>query len=251
MATDEAILQAVQARLVPPTLRFYGWQPACLSLGQAQAIADVNLAACAALGVDVVRRSTGGRAILHTDELTYSLAAPENDLRVAGDIVTSYRKLSEGLVEGLRRLGIFSVQSEPHPQPENTSRSEISPVCFQAPSHYEITVGGKKLVGSAQMRKGGVLLQHGAIPLGGDIARICQLLTIQPDPDSVRQRATTIEQALSSQVSFDQAAAAFAQGFAHALKIELVQGTLTSQEQSLAQELRREKYGRDEWNKRL
>src|SRR5512147_2962821 len=96
MAIDEAISRAVQANRVPPTLRFFGWQPACLSLGQAQPGGDVDLAACRAAGVDVVRRPTGGRAILHTDELTYSAIAPEREPRVAGTIVESYKRLSAG-----------------------------------------------------------------------------------------------------------------------------------------------------------
>jgi lipoate-protein ligase A len=247
MAVDEAILRAVQARLVPPTLRLYGWTPPCLSLGQAQPWREVNYDACIALGVDVVRRSTGGRAILHTDELTYSLAAPENDPRVAGDIVTSYRKLSAGLLEGLHILGVPGIESNL----QTLSSHSISPVCFEAPSHYEITVNGKKLVGSAQMRKGGVLLQHGAIPLTGDIARVCQLLSDAPDPARVRARATTIEAVLEKPVSFEQAVAAIAQGFCDALGVEFVPGELFPQEQTWAAELRRDKYGHDTWTQRL
>ena len=99
MAIDEAISRAVQAGLVPPTLRFFGWNPACLSLGQAQPGADVDREACRDAGVDVVRRPTGGRAILHTDELTYSVIAPDNDSRVVGTIVESYRRLSGMIIE--------------------------------------------------------------------------------------------------------------------------------------------------------
>ncbi len=245
MAIDEAIARAVQAGLVPPTLRFYGWQPPCLSLGQAQSVTEVDMEACAAAGVDLVRRPTGGRAILHVDELTYSVTAPESDPRVSGDIVTSYRKLSAGLLEGLHLLHIPGVQSNP------PSKPMTSPICFEEPSHYEITVNGKKLIGSAQMRKGGVLLQHGAIPLTGDLARICPLLATRPDPQRVQARATTVEAILGYAVSSDEAAAAIAQGFVHALAVELVPGPLTPQERLWAAELRRDKYGRDEWTKRM
>lgn len=249
MAVDEAIVRAVHAGLVPPTLRFYGWSPPCLSLGQAQAAAEVDFGACAALGIDVVRRSTGGRAILHTDELTYSVVAPESDPRVSGDIVTSYRKLSAGLMEGLRLLSVPGVQAAP--QTESPANHPNSPVCFEAPSHYEITVQGKKLAGSAQMRKGGMVLQHGALPLTGDIARICQLLRLAPNPDRVRARAATVEAVIGRIVSFEAAADAMAQGFARALDVELAAGQLTPQENRWADELRQGRYGLEEWTKRL
>ncbi|MBN1887266.1 MAG: lipoate--protein ligase family protein [Thermoflexales bacterium] len=249
MAVDEAILRAVQAGTVPPTLRLYGWTPACLSLGHAQPAAEVDWEACRRLGVDVVRRSSGGRAILHVDELTYSLAAPDSEPRVAGDIVSSYRKISAGLLAGLRLLNVPGLESKP--QASSTHRAlPASPVCFQAPSHYEITVGGKKLAGSAQMRKRAVLLQHGAIPLCGDIARICRLLLPRPEEAALRARATTVEATLGRAPSFDEAAAALVIGFSHALNVELVAGQLTLQEQLWAAELRRDKYGCDEWTKR-
>ncbi len=249
MAVDEAILRAVQAGLVPPTLRLYGWSPPCLSLGQAQPAAEVDWEACRQLGIDVVRRSTGGRAILHVDELTYSLAAPENDPRVAGDIVSSYRKISAGLLAGLRMLNVPGLESMP--QPQSTHRAlPPSPACFQAPSHYEITVGGKKLAGSAQKRGRGALLQHGAIPLCGDIARICQVLLPRPEEAALRARATTVEAAVGRAPSFDEAAAALAGGFSQALGVELAAGQLTLQEQRWAAELRRDKYSCDEWTRR-
>src|SRR5512136_318873 len=123
MAIDEAILRAVATELVPPTLRFYTWQPACLSLGQAQSFHDVNWEACAARGHHVVRRPTGGRAILHTDELTYSVTAPETEPRVAGGIVESYRRLSEGLLEGLRLMKVPGIEAH-HPDAERQPASE-------------------------------------------------------------------------------------------------------------------------------
>src|SRR5512135_2247801 len=155
MAIDEAISRAVQANRVPPTLRFFGWQPACLSLGQAQPGSDVDREACRLAGVDVVRRPTGGRAILHTDELTYSVIAPDDDPRVVGTIVDSYQRLSEGLLRGLMLMGVPTQQAE---RPDGHNQ-DAGPVCFEVPSNYEIVFGGKKLVGSAQMRKSGVVLQ--------------------------------------------------------------------------------------------
>ena len=247
MAIDEAISRAVQANLVPPTLRFFGWNPACLSLGQAQPGGDVDREACRTAGVDVVRRPTGGRAILHTDELTYSVIAPEREPRVAGTIVESYKRLSEGLLNGLMLMGVPTRQVE---RSDEHDRDQ-GPVCFEVPSNYEIVFGGKKLVGSAQMRKSGVVLQHGTIPLQGDIARISLYLAKHPDQDRVRNRATTVESAIGRVVDYDDATRLMAQGFAEALNLQLEAGELISEEQTWAEELRREKYAADEWTYRL
>ena len=247
MAIDEAISRAVQAGLVLPTLRFFGWQPACLSLGQAQPGADVDQAACRSLEVDVVRRPTGGRAILHTDELTYSVIAPEIEPRVQGTLVDSYRRLSEGLLNGLVGLGVPTRQVE---RPDAHDRDQ-GPVCFEVPSNYEIVFDGKKLVGSAQMRKSGVVLQHGSIPLCGDIARISECLTNRPDPKRVRQRATTVEAAIGRVIDYESAARAMAAGFARALALELQPGELTSQELNWTEELRRDKYAAASWTYRM
>jgi lipoate-protein ligase A len=141
MAIDEAILRAVAAELVPPTLRLYAWEPPCLSLGQAQSCSEVDWEACAARGYTVVRRPTGGRAILHTDELTYSVTAPEDEPRVQGGIVESYRRLSEGLIEGLRLMGVPGIEAH-HPE-QSANNTAQGPVCFEVPSTYEVTVAGK------------------------------------------------------------------------------------------------------------
>ena len=246
MAIDEAISRAVQAGLVWPTLRFFGWKPACLSLGQAQPGAEVDRAACRALGVEVVRRPTGGRAILHIDELTYSLIAPDTEPRVAGAIIDSYRRLSAGLRHGLRLMG---VPTQPAGRPAGHARA-AGPVCFEAPSEYEIVFDGKKLVGSAQLRRSGVVLQHGTLPLHGDIARIAACLVARPAPDHVRQRATTVEAAIGRVLVFDDAARCLAQGLAETLNLDLRAGDLTDQERAWAAELRREKYAAAEWTYR-
>jgi len=247
MAIDEAISRAVQADLVPPTLRFFGWRPACLSLGQAQPGGDVDREACRAAGVDVVRRPTGGRAILHTDELTYSVIAPDTEPRIAGTIVEAYKCLSGGLLNGLLLMGVPTRQVE---QPDNHDRDQ-GPVCFEVPSNYEIVFDGKKLVGSAQMRKVGVVLQHGTIPLRGDIARISLYLASHPDPDRVRSRATTVEAAIGRVIDYDMATQLMAQGFAQTLHLQLEAGDLTSEEQAWTEELRREKYAAEQWTYRL
>lgn len=247
MATDEAILHAVAAGQVPPTLRLYAWEPPCLSLGRAQQVADVDLQALRSAGYDLVRRPTGGKAILHTDELTYSVVAPEIDPRVAGGIVESYRRLSAALVYGLEQLGVPDVAAD---QKAQGHRIE-GPVCFEAPSDYEITAGGRKLTGSAQMRAQSAVLQHGALPLHGDIARICPLLAAHPDLAHVRARATTVADASGKTITWDEAAEAIAAGFATTLNIHLKPSTLSEEELAWADELRTQKYAADVWTLRL
>ena len=255
MAVDEAILRAVAAGLVPPTLRFYAWEPACLSLGRAQSVEDVDLEALRAAGFDLVRRPTGGKAILHVDELTYSVVAPQEEPRVAGGIVESYRRLSSGLVRGLERLGVADLVADQRVE----NRGLKGPVCFEVPSDYEITVGGRKLVGSAQMRARGVVLQHGALPLYGDVARICPLLAAHPEPARVRARATTVEEALGAfgsvqagrTVTWDEAAEAVAAGFSEALNLHFETGTLTDEERAWARQLRAAKYATEDWASRI
>lgn len=247
MAVDEAILRAVAAGLVPPTLRFYAWEPACLSLGRAQRIANVDVEALRAANFGLVRRPTGGKGILHVDELTYSVVAPEAEQRVTGDILESYRRLSVGLARGLERLGVVGVVAD---RRWGGNRLE-GPVCFETPSDYEITFGGRKLVGSAQMRSRGVVLQHGALPLYGDVARICRFLVSNPDPARVRARATTVEQALGRTVTWGEAADAVAAGFAESLNLCLEPGALTDEERAWAEELRAEKYAAVEWTRKV
>lgn len=247
MAIDEAILRAVAAGLVLPTLRLYAWAPPCLSLGRAQPLANVDLEALHAAGFDLVRRPTGGKAILHADELTYSVIAPESEPRVAGGVIESYRRLSQGLVCALEKLGVPRVEISQRAE----HRSLHSPVCFEEPSNYEITAGGRKVVGSAQMRAQGAVLQHGAIPLGGDIARICPVLADHPDPALVHSRATTIVEELGRPVTWEQAADALALGFAETLNLRLEPGQLTDKERAWAEELRTQKYATDAWTRRV
>jgi lipoate-protein ligase A len=250
MAIDEAILRAVSRGLVRPTLRLYAWQPPCLSLGRGQRGTEVDQAACARDGLHVVRRPTGGRAILHTDELTYSVVAPLDEPRVAGDIVTSYRRLSRALLAALRRLG---VDAESHlAATEEPGAEAPNPVCFEVPSHYELTAAdGRKLVGSAQMRTSEVVLQHGTLPLEGDIARICRYVEGGSTLERVRARAATLEGALGRRVEWDEAAAAVVAGFSTALNLTFERDELTSEEQSWMAELRGAKYAKGTWTWRL
>jgi lipoate-protein ligase A len=251
MAVDEAILRAVAAGAQPPTLRLYAWSPACLSLGYGQRVADVDLSRLAARGWQLVRRLTGGRAILHTDELTYSVLLPADHPLGQGDVIESYRQISEALLHGLRLLG-----AQPAADPLVKRIEHVDAVCFETPSHYEITVAGRKLVGSAQARKHGGILQHGTLPLTGNIARICDVL-VYSDADAraassahVLARATTLETALARGVSWDTAAQAIIAGFASAFDLQFTVGALSSDEDDIAVRLTDDVYAHVGWTHR-
>jgi lipoate-protein ligase A len=251
MALDEAIVSSVLEGASSPTLRLYSWSPPCLSLGRSQASTDVDLAACHAAGVEVVRRPSGGRAILHTDELTYSVALLQTDPLAEGGVLESYRHLSEGLLAGLRILGVQAVQAVGERKPAG----DLTAVCFETPSDYEITFRGRKLVGSAQWRARGGVLQHGTLPLIGDVTRIVTYLAL-PDAErdmqraALRVRATTLEEALGRSVQFGQVASALAHGFSEAFGLDLRPGQLTARERTMAAQLRRERYAMPGWTHR-
>jgi lipoate-protein ligase A len=245
MALDQAILEAVSRGDSPPTLRFYSWEPPCLSLGHAQPLEDVDRERLEDLGWGIVRRPTGGRAILHTDELTYSVAAPAAHPDLTGTVLASYRKISLGLIAGLARLGL---QAEVQPEVRLSEAERANPICFEVPSSYEITVGGRKLVGSAQVRRQGGVLQHGSLPLRGDISRICLALRFESEAarraasDSLVGRAATLEALLGRPVTWEETAQAMEAGFGEALGWQLVRGDPSETEIQRAVALRDERF---------
>jgi lipoate-protein ligase A len=258
MAADEAILESSGRGETPPTLRLYAWSPPCLSLGYAQPLSDVDLAALESRGWELVRRPTGGRAILHTDELTYSVAGPLDEPRLVGGVLESYRILAAALLRALQLLGIPAQADEkPAAAVPQGAQPNQNPVCFEVPSNYEITVGGKKLIGSAQARRKEGVLQHGSLPLQGDLTRIVQAL-IFPDPQAraraaerLLQRATTAERVLGRPLDWEQAAQAFVQAFAETLNLQLLPGDLTPEERQRAEALLAEKYASPAWTGRV
>lgn len=254
MAVDEAILESTAQGNMPPTLRLYAWSPACLSLGYAQSIDDVDLEKLKKLGWDIVRRPTGGRAILHIDELTYSICGMNSDPNLAGSILECYQRLSQGLIEALRRLSI--IPDIPNLSPKQDHQSPENPVCFEVPSNYEITIGEKKLVGSAQARKKSGVLQHGTLPIYGDISRIIDILHYPEESLKEQARirlldhATTVESVLGYAGDWWIASYAFEQAFQKVLNIELQVMDLTPAEGSRALDLFNEKYNHPDWTKR-
>lgn len=262
MALDEAILEAAGRGEVPPTLRLYAWQPACLSLGYAQPVTDVDLAELHTNGWQLVRRPTGGRAILHVDELTYSVSGPQTEPRLAGSVLESYKVLSRALLSALQLLNI-PAESKEKPTillstpVDQSVNGNLNPVCFEVPSNYEITVQGKKLVGSAQARRKEGVLQHGSLPLFGDLTRITQALVFEDQATRERARerillrATTVESILGKILPWDDVADAYTRAFRESLNLELQLGEITPAENERAQVLVDEKFANPKWTERV
>ncbi len=253
MAVDEAILEHIGRGESLPTLRLYAWTPPCLSLGHAQPIADVDLARLEVRGWEIVRRATGGRAILHTDELTYSVIAPTDEPRVEGSVLESYNRLAGALLRAVKSLDVPVEMKEG----KVNDNSIPNPVCFEVPSTYEITAGGKKLIGSAQARRKEGVLQHGSLPLSGDLTRICQALKFESEAareNAVKrllERATTVESVLGRRISWERAAQAFVEAFEAQLGLKFERGALSESESKRAEELAREKYDHPSWTERV
>ena len=253
MAVDEAILEYIGYRDSLPTLRLYAWEPACLSLGQAQPFSDVDANRLKERGWEVVRRATGGRAILHTDELTYSVIAPNDEPRVEGGVLESYNRLAQALLLAVKNLNLPVEMKEGKTDGNGTT----NPICFEVPSTYEITVDGKKLIGSAQARRKEGVLQHGSLPLTGDLARICQALAFESEAARevasrrLLARAATVESALGRAVTWETAAQAFIHAFEAQLGLSLKRGALSESESRRADELVKEKYDHPSWTERV
>ena len=255
MAVDEAILESAGSGEVEPTLRLYAWDPPCLSLGYAQPIEDVDRHLLDRNEWQIVRRPTGGRAILHTDELTYAVMGPASEPRLAGSVLESYQRLSKALLAALQSLGITAQAITK--DNSTTTNSNSNPVCFEAPSHYEITFHGKKLIGSAQARRKEGILQHGSLPLHGDLTRIIQTLHY-PDQDARKtaadrlfDRAITVEGALNHKISWEIAAYAFSEAFQSTLNLKFTLQDLSGLEKARAEELVFVKYANPTWTDRV
>lgn len=253
MAVDEAILLAVGRGEVLPTLRLYSWEPACISLGYSQSSSDIDLQKLETKGWDLVRRITGGRAILHVDELTYSVCGPENEPRLAGGILPSYKNLFNAI---LRALESLKMQVSVVTQKDRIANESNNPICFEAKSNYEISVDGKKIVGSAQSRRKEGVLQHGTLPLIGDLTRIIEVLSkIDPSEknsgrEKMLERASTVEMVLGKKIPWNQAAEAMKYGFEKELNIEFIESGLTENELTDVDRLVKDKYGKLDWKEK-
>lgn len=273
MAIDEALLTSKI-----PVLRFYGWKPAGLSIGYFQSIKSFNFENLKKHKIDLVRRLTGGNAVLHDKELTYSVIIDEKEMPKS--IIESYKVISKGLLQGLKNLGLNAVMNE------YVEKGEKSAVCFNDTSWYEIIVNGKKIVGSAQKRINGKILQHGAVLIDADVEKYCSLFNnCNPELiEKVKQRMTSINEELKNfacigfdgfsqsekpcsasrreqplprltnakffnkKVDYQMVKQAMKNGFEKALGIEFEVSRLTKEEKKLAERLEKEKYKTKRWN---
>jgi len=245
MALDEALLCSVISGRSLPALRFYGWNPPCMSVGYFQHISDINISRCREGGIDVVRRPTGGRAVLHDRELAYSVVLHVPDGR-SGSVLETFRMINVGILQGIRSLGIEAVF---HQNKKAGRAAGDNPYCFSSPSQYEILVEGRKVAGAAQMRRDGVLLQHGSIPLSVDRGKISSLLNSgrggSGGPERSGDHLAGIEELLSKPVDVKKLIEAITGGFEEHFRC--LQVTPAADELELMQSLRKEKYLSDTW----
>jgi lipoate-protein ligase A len=249
MALDEALWHAFP-KLGRPTLRLYRWERPAVSIGYAQRASAFDLGACARLGLEFIRRPTGGRAILHLPherELTYSLVHPVAGL---GGVRESHRLIAEAVALGLRRLGL---PAEVNARPGSLPAS--SEACFEAPSYHELTIAGKKVAGMAQVRDRLALLEQGSLPLELDLDRLAAVFSQARPRGSprealialLRQRAAGLRE--FRPLELEELEAAICAGFSAHFGIELEEAPPTPEELELAAELER-KYKSPEWNLR-
>ncbi|MBI4552789.1 MAG: lipoate--protein ligase family protein [Candidatus Latescibacteria bacterium] len=252
MAIDEAVMRACRRTEAPPTVRVYAWRPPAVSFGYAQQVEhEIDLRLCRLSGLSVVRRPTGGRVVLHDEELTYSLIVPESHPAIGTSPYETYRIASEALVNGLRRLGVDGDLARP---PLSSSRSGTAGICFSSASRFEIIVDGRKLVGSAQRRTAGMVLQHGSLLLGPGHKRLPFLLPEGFEAQretliaELEERTTSMAELLGRPVSFDEMAEMVRLGFEERLGVTFSDAGLTPVEREEAERLVAEKYGTEAWN---
>ncbi len=218
MAVDEELLARAQAGETVPVLRFYGWSPPAVSLGRFQHIESaVNADACRRHGFDIVRRITGGRAVLHHQELTYSIAARADDPLFPSTVLGTYKVIATGLLAGLKNLGIAAgMVSRGGRHAALVEKKPKDQACFSSPSWYEILANNKKIVGSAQRRMRGAFLQHGSILIDYDQRLEAEVIPGGCGGDVV----TCIKRELGRDVPLDAVKQAFVKGFSEELGIK-------------------------------
>jgi lipoate-protein ligase A len=255
MALDEALLDWHSEGLIPPTIRFYGWNPATLSIGYFQKVErEIDMEAVKKHELGFVRRPTGGRGVLHEHELTYSVIVSEDHPEMPSSVTEAYRVISGGVLEGFKQLGLDAYFAVPKSEEDKEKlKNPRSAVCFDAPSWYELVVEGRKVAGSAQTRQKGVILQHGAILLDIEEDKLFSLFKYSNDrvkdrmQNAFKNKAVAINALTEDRVTFDQAKKAFYKGFEKGLNINLEPYTLTEDELNYVNKLAITRYESDEW----
>ena len=260
MAIDEAIMMAHEKNMVLPTIRFYQWSPSAVTLGYFQDLKkEINIDVCRKLGIDIVRRPTGGKAVLHDQELTYSIIISEKNPLVDYSILKTYKRISQALINGLVSLGI---KAELVPLKGKIKEnvlpvlSQDSPtyktICFSTPSQYEVQVDGKKLIGSAQVRKRGIVLQHGSLLIKLDREKLFSVFNFPSiqikEKIKEKFKATCVNEIIKKEIDYFQLSDLLARGFAKEFGVKLIEGKLTNFEEKASYCLLKKKYSTGEWN---
>jgi lipoate-protein ligase A len=240
MAVDEYLFQSLTEE--PQTIvRFYAWKNPTVSLGYSQKILEVaDVEFCKKNGIDIVRRMTGGKLVLHHKEVTYSLASSDTEIFTA-TLVDSYRFISEALMKGLEKMGLTPSLASPAPQ--EYVRGNLP--CFSYPSRNEVEVSGKKIIGSAQKRGGSKFIQHGSIPLEEDDELLTSITFLEGAGEEVRMISLT--EALGSAINFNRAVDVFVQGIGEYFGVRLKRRTLGENENESVRQLQKDKYENPSW----
>lgn len=234
MACDLAISNYISSsKFNHPTIRIYSWTIPTLSLGKHQKLDNINIDYLKEAGIDLVRRPTGGRAVLHHKELTYSFSAPLSYEKLPKNILNSYMKISEGLSTSLNLLGIICDMEKSKKQ--NLSKD----ICYDTPSMYELTVNGKKFIGSAQYRNHKFVLQHGAIPNMFDVENYVNCFKINNKMKMIDHLKNNVIDAFSirkTSLNFEELAYAFKIGFKEIFQEEVIINDFTDTEIKMTKE---------------
>jgi lipoate-protein ligase A len=252
LAIDETLVRHVANGQSLPTLRLYQWKSPALVLGRGQRASDADTETLQRDDVILLRRMTGGTAVLNDDVISYSIAVPGDETRFSGTIAESYRGVSLALAAGVHLLGAKDVAVKAmDPELAAQNRVKRSPVCFEIPSFYEITVDDRKLIGSSQMRIKGGILQHGSLYLDSDIGKICHYLSAHPNPERIRSKTLNLQQVLETCTSYYEVTQAFVAGFREVLNLQFFEGALQPSERSMVNQLVEEKYDNQDFIYRL
>ena len=234
MALDEVLINRIKNGTSLPSLRFYGWKPAAVSIGYFQSLeAEVDDKKCEELGMDIVRRQTGGGAVFHDQEITYSIHIPMSLGLVPQKVLESYEKICQGIVLGLAKINL---------------EAKFVPL-------NDIIVGGQKISGNAQTRKQGIILQHGTILKAVDVDKMFDILKVPDEKmkgkliSDIKQRVTSIDLHSDAKFSFQNIVDILISGFAQAFSdVEFFEDSLTDEEKAEIETLASQKYSTKAWN---
>ncbi len=243
MVIDRPILTACDRGQAPATLRLYGWDKPTLSIGYSQnKLRDVDTVQCERRNISIVRRFTGGRALLHQYELTYSLVAPIPHPRFPGNLAGAFGAVSKAVIFSLEKAGVGKPEISGKDKRSLGDDNKRSPACFSTSNHWEITVKEKKLAGSAQRRLNGAFLQHGSILLDWDPELAHSLLRYSSESEqaqglnSLKFSTLTLKEALSIKPEWGAVAHCFVEGFQQTFPGYWKPETLNSFETELVKE---------------